>query len=85
MGPWQQRPQFKANLSRLEVLRKCDPLVELTAIRLLPYYFKHQNQVVQVNASSPDGNAEINERKSRLSHFRSYRSAGLIKLLDTVH
>ncbi|HEV2913260.1 MAG TPA: caspase family protein [Pyrinomonadaceae bacterium] len=79
MGPWQQRPQFKANLSRLEVLRRCDPLVELSALRLLTRYFETPDQVIPINASSPDNDIELGEQKARLSHFRSYRAAGLIK------
>jgi hypothetical protein len=79
MGPWQQRPMFKANLSRLAVLRKCDPLVDLTELRLLPEYFKTQDQVAAAIPQSTSDSEVTPDKLSRLRHFRAYRLAGLIK------
>lgn len=79
MGPWQQRPLFKANLSKLEVLRRCDPAVEVSVLRLLPQYFQHPDEIVPTIWQSESGTEEFPQDKIRLSHFRAYRGAGLIK------
>jgi len=80
LGPWQQRPIFRANLSKLEVLRRCDPVVELSALRLLPLYFSTPDAIVSSDSSDegsePTGQAT---QRQRATHFRAYRSAGLIK------
>lgn len=79
MGPWQQRPLFKANLSRLEVLRTCEPQVEVSALRQLPHYFKHPEDLVSIDILSPTQGSEVSEELSKRAHFRSYRNAGLLK------
>jgi hypothetical protein len=39
LGPWQQRPIFKANISRMIQLRKTKPAISLEILRRLPKYF----------------------------------------------
>ena len=39
LGAWEQRPLFKANVSRLLPLRKCIPPVETQLLRRLPELF----------------------------------------------
>lgn len=39
LGPWDQRPLFKAHLSRLVSLRKTQPAVEAEVLRRLPEWF----------------------------------------------
>lgn len=39
LGPWDQRPIFKANISRMIHLRKCKPLISLDILRKMPEYF----------------------------------------------
>jgi hypothetical protein len=79
MGPWQQRPQFKANLARLAVLRSCDPLVETSVLRLLPQYFSSPDHLVSAYPPASSQSEMSSERQTKLAHFRAYRSAGLIK------
>jgi hypothetical protein len=79
MGPWQQRPLFKANLSRLEVLRSCEPLVEVSALRELPQYFKHAEELVAFELSPKAEGGDAKQKQLRLSHFLAYRNAGLLK------
>jgi hypothetical protein len=79
MGPWQQRPLFKANLSRLSVLRRCDPLVNVTELRLLPTYFRTVDQVATVVPQATPDTASKPEELSKKRHFMNYRQAGLIK------
>src|SRR5206468_12364763 len=53
LAPWDQRPLFKCNLSRLTPLRKCDPIIDTSTLRLLPEYFE-----------SPDEEYSLEDRKS---------------------
>ena len=39
LGAWQQRPLFKSHVSQLSALRKCDPPIDRTILRNLPYLF----------------------------------------------
>ena len=41
LGAWDQRPMFKANLTRLTPLRICQPEVEISILRKLTEYFPH--------------------------------------------
>jgi len=43
LGPWEQRPQFKANLSTGVSLRNCHPKIDLEILRKLPEYFEQLN------------------------------------------
>jgi hypothetical protein len=79
MGPWQQRPLFKANLSRLAVLRTCEPQVGVSALRQLPHYFNHPEDQVSIDISSTPQSTEVGEQLAKQAHFQSYRNAGLLK------
>ena len=79
MGAWQQRPQFRASLSGLNVLRECDPLVDISALRLLPMYFQHAEQLVQVVPTAPSSATTDEDERARVAHFRAFRSAGLVR------
>lgn len=39
LGAWEQRPALRANVSKLEPLRQCKPLVEEAILRQLPDWF----------------------------------------------
>ena len=39
LGAWDQRPHFKANLSKLEILRRCEPAVALETLRKIVKIF----------------------------------------------
>ena len=51
LGAWDQRPVFKANVSRLLPLRRCTPIVEPALIRLLPNYFPTPDHVYDLDSS----------------------------------
>jgi hypothetical protein len=79
MGAWDQRPLFKASLSRLHVLRQCDPLVDLTALRLLPVYFESADQLVQLVPAASSSSTTSDKARAQIAHFRAFRSAGLVQ------
>lgn len=64
LGPWEQRPVFKTNVSRFTSLRNVIPQVDISVIRKICDYFLDENMELPVDPSfeptnSPDVNHEI--------------------------
>ncbi len=54
-GAWDQRPMFKANVDRLQDIRRCDPSVPLAALRRLPEWFPEPDDIFPLDPSyEPD-------------------------------
>lgn len=51
LGPWEQRPLFKTNISRFLPIRQIDPKVPRSIMRKLSSYFKDPNQELLLNPS----------------------------------
>ncbi len=51
LGPWQQRPVFKTNVTRFTSLRDVTPQVDLSIIRRLCTYFESENFEFPLNPS----------------------------------
>jgi len=49
LGPWQQRPVFKTNVTEFVSLRKVDPVVSRDQLRLLTSYFVNPEQPFQLD------------------------------------
>lgn len=45
LGPWEQRPVFKSNVSRFDVIRKVNPLIDNNLLRELPKIFDERNEI----------------------------------------
>lgn len=55
LGPWEQRPIYKANVQMFVTLRKVTPKVPLEVLRRLPEYFKKPTDVFPLDPSfEPD-------------------------------
>ena len=66
LGPWEQRPVFKTNVTRFTSLRDVVPQVDLSIIRKLCRYFSDENSELQLDPSfeptnSPEDNHELIE------------------------
>jgi hypothetical protein len=84
LGLWDQRPLFKCHVSTLIPLRKCDPTIELSVLRLLPVYFKSPDDEYPLGPAYEVASHEENEEQRRVySHLRAYRAAGLLKPVGT--
>lgn len=85
LAPWDQRPIFKCNVSRLEPLRKCDPIIDTSTLRLLPEYFESPD-----DEYSLDPSYEVTHRIAvvvnveTFSVLKAYRSAGLVEPVGEV-
>jgi hypothetical protein len=86
LGPWEQRPLFKANLSKLTSLRKCKPEVELAALRLLPRYFQTPDAVYPLDPSyEPELDPQHEEHQQIFGYFQKYRDARLLVPVGEKH
>lgn len=54
LGPWDQRPLFKANLSKVVALRKVPPAVPVETLRMIPSWFPAPDDVYQLDPSYED-------------------------------
>lgn len=64
LGPWEQRPVFKTNVTRFTSVRDVVPQVDLAIIRRICRYFSSENSKVQLDPSfeptnSPQDNHEL--------------------------
>lgn len=58
LGPWEQRPIFKTNVTRFTAIRKVAPQVELKVIRKLTKYFPDENAEMQLDPSFEPTNTD---------------------------
>lgn len=57
LGPWEQRPIYKANVQSFVTLRQVTPKVSLEILRRLPIYFPNPGDVLALDPSyEPDRN-----------------------------
>lgn len=92
LGPWNQRPRFLANVSRLTELRLCRPQVDEQTLRLLTVYFPSLDYDFKLDPSfEPDkkglpSDTEVNEQHEEIfSNLQKYRAARLLEPIGAEH
>ncbi|RIJ88426.1 MAG: hypothetical protein DCC43_16220 [Candidatus Brocadia sp.] len=86
LSAWDQRPMFKAHLSKFAPLRSCTPHVDAAIIRLLPTYFKTPDTKLPLDPSyepTTPPRDEVNERT--FLHLQKLRDARLLTPIDEEH
>lgn len=85
-GPWEQRPTFKANVDRLNELRRCPPSVPLQELRRLPDFFPDADSEFQLDPSfEPDAEPEHPEHEAIFAILQRCRAAKLVEPVGTEH
>lgn len=82
LGPWKQRPVFKANIMRSVPLRKVNPLVPLPELRMMITYFPKADQEFALDPSYEYTTEARNEE--HISVFKLLRRMQLIGLVEPV-
>ena len=60
LGPWEQRPVFKTNVTRFTSLREVQPQVDMTVLRKIVNYFKSEDYQYELNPSyEPTNRSEV--------------------------
>ena len=96
LGPWKQRPVFKTNVSSFLSLRKVEPAVPLSCLRMLTTYFDDANTPLPLDPSFEYTNTvgqthEVvepyaNEQNVRIfKDLQKLESAGLVQPVDEDH
>lgn len=62
LGPWEQRPVFKSNVSTFDIIREVEPLIDIDILRELPEIFKRGN-AIDLDPSFEDTNIKEVEHK----------------------
>lgn len=96
LGPWEQRPVFKTNVSSFLPLRKVEPVIPLTCLRKIATYFNDANTPLQLDPSFEYTNTleqihkvvkpyanEINVRIFK--DLQKFESVGLVQPVDEEH
>ncbi|WP_299246269.1 caspase family protein [uncultured Aquimarina sp.] len=86
LGPWDQRPVFKANISEMTPLRYCKPKIEPSTIRELTNYFLEKDQVYDLDPSYDPELEPKNEKNEKImAHFRKFLAEGLLTPVGDKH
>ena len=85
-GAIDQRPMFKANLSKLTPIRKCVPSVPLDILYKIPKYFCDPNFEFHLDPSyEPDLEPPNEDHEKLFSHLQKYRAARLLEPVGEEH
>ncbi len=82
LGPWDQRPIYKSNATRLSPLRFCTPSITDSELRRLPQFFPQMDYPYFLNPSYEVTHAEtLFEHVAIFKIFKHYQVAGLLRPL----
>jgi len=95
LGPWEQRPIYKANVQNFVTLRQVEPKIPFDVLRRLPTYFPDRAQVFPLDPSyEPDRqnipeefrNIPVNEDNVRIfKELQKCNRYGLVVPVDAEH
>lgn len=86
LGPWEQRPLFKAHVSKLVPLRTVEAAVQLETLRQLPDWFPHATDVLPLDPSFEDTEQPSHpENEATFKRLQACRSAKLVEPIDEDH
>lgn len=83
LGPWEQRPLFKAHLSKLVPIRQAHPAVEKTTLRLLTEWFSTPDREFPLDKTYEDTMPDaIPEHVKIFKQLQKCRDAKLVEAVD---
>lgn len=86
LGPWDQRPMFKAHLSTLTTLRTCAPAVGLSTLRAFTTWFTEAESHYALDPSyEPTAEPEHPEHEETFAAMQKCRAARLIEPVGEEH
>ena len=65
LGPWIQRPLFKANINSFISLRRCNAKIEISELKKIVCFFKNDNEVYTLDPSYEKTNIQGCEYKNK--------------------
>jgi len=86
LGAFDQRPLFKAHVSRLRSLRRCKPAISFEILRLLSEYFPEPDYDFPLDPSyEPTAPPEDSEHERVFGQLQKYRAARLLVPVGEEH
>ncbi len=86
LGAFDQRPHFKANLSKLEVLRLCEPAVARETLRKVVTIFQKANDRLELSpAYEPTADPPDSDKEAIFATLQKYRAARLLVPIGEEH
>lgn len=78
-GPWDQRPNFKSNVSNFTALRRCRPVAQIDGIRKLPEWFPTADHELTLSPEYEASDKRADPKKVEiLEYLRNMRDARLV-------
>lgn len=85
-GAWDQRPTFKANVDRLQDIRRCEPRPSLHVLRKLPHWFPSSDHVFPLDPSyEPDAEPNHPDNEQTFGELQKCVSARLVEPVGADH
>lgn len=86
LGPWDQRPLFRASLSKLISLRDNLPAVSAEVLRQLPAWFPTADHIFSLDPSyEPDAEPDDQEHEDIFGYLQRCRAAKLVDPIGEDH
>jgi hypothetical protein len=83
LGPWEQRPVFKTNVTRFTSIKIAKPPIDQNVLRKIPTYFKAQLDEYKLNPSYEDTNPGYDpENAKKFKELQKLQSVGLVVPVD---
>jgi hypothetical protein len=83
LGPWEQRPVFKTNVTRFTSIKVAKPPIDQNVLRKIPEYFKVQSDEYNLDPSYEDTNPDHNpENTKKFKELQKLQSVGLVVPTD---
>lgn len=86
LDPWEQRPLYKAHVSKLLPLRCCRPSIPDTVLRKLPSLFDRDEAVLGLDPSyEPDAEPQHDEHERTFGELQKLRAVRLVEPVGEDH
>lgn len=86
LGAWDQRPMFKANVSKFIRLRKAIPRVPVSLVQNLIKYFPLPAEPLPLSPEyEPEAEPHNSEKEEIFRHLQKFRDVGLVEPIGAEH
>lgn len=86
LGPWEQRPIFKTNVTNFTTLRKVQPPISLEDLKKITELFPNKGQNFELNPSfEPESENPDEENTEKFALLQKYNRINLVIPVDAPH
>lgn len=86
LGPWDQRPIFKAYNTCMIPLRRCQPKIALEILRKISLFFPTSDHIYHLDSTfEPEAEPKGHDNENKFSILQKYNRNGLLVPVDEEH